>query len=233
MRMFRKFAVSVAVALGCAGAAHAEVIVLPSGAEGILDIDGPLSVAWVYSFVGIGSGLPEGPGGNICTQLQADECSVNGSAAIQKRNYSDGIEGVLEPGALFNANQHFTVNFNDDPFGDGASDGTWSYDLAPFFVTAWATKAGSDGYTVFYLVNDGTDAADAAYTGITALPGVDYPFGTFGLNNEQIVAINLSNITYFDSEDRVPPQQIPEPGTLLLLGAAVAGLGMLRRRRPG
>lgn len=231
------------LALAFAGSAQALQITLPPTSEPeAINIPGPYSVAWVHSFIGVGIGLPENGGGNLCSGLAADECSVNGSAAILKRNFDDGIAGTTEAGPLFNAAQIFTIDFAapydpalplglpDDPFRGGVSDGYWRYSSAPAFVTAWATKGGSAGYTVFYLVPDANPTQ--GYTGIGADIGTWLPFGTFDLDNDgNISAAGLSNIIFFDSDDGFPPQQTPEPGTLLLLGAALAGLEALRRRR--
>jgi hypothetical protein len=38
-------------------------------------------------------------------------------------------------------------------------------------------------------------------------------------------------LTFYDSGGGGPPSEIPEPGTLLLIGSALAALGLRRRLR--
>ena len=112
------------------------------------------------------------------------------------------------------------------------ADGVWSYNLAPPFVTAWATKTANDGYTLHWLVTDGTAAEDADYTGITALPGVLYPWVSIGeIEDGEPNFQALSNITWFDSDEQVPPAEVPEPATALLAGLILLGLGVTLRMR--
>jgi hypothetical protein len=43
---------------------------------------------------------------------------------------------------------------------------------------------------------------------------------------------NYSNLTVFWRDERLPPQQVPEPGTLALLAAILVSIGSWRVRRP-
>jgi hypothetical protein len=98
--------------------------------------------------------------------------------------------------------------------------GTWTYvpgagDPAAI-VTFWAAKGGPS----FNLFAD--DSGGPVTTGTWLTPLV-------GMNNNPS---ELSHLTFYDTgASPPPPNGAPEPGTLLLAGAALAALGMLRRRR--
>jgi hypothetical protein len=107
-----------------------------------------------------------------------------------------------------------------------AQCGTWIYDpLADgnaadadpaAIVTFWAAKGGPS----FNLYTDTSGGPVTTGTWFTPLVG----------NNGNPSA--LSHITFYDTgASPPPPNGAPEPGTLLLAGAALAALGMLRRRR--
>ena len=98
------------------------------------------------------------------------------------------------------------------PFDDG-SVGTWTYTPGVgdpdinFFVAK-----GSDSFNLFNVVG---------YTDV----------GWFTPTNNGGQLAGLSHLTFYDTGGRVPPTGLPEPGTLLLLGAALGGLGFARRRK--
>lgn len=181
-------------------------------ADGFLSLAGPLDVYWEWV---VGDLTGGGPAGGPCSPLTDPACNVNGSPSILKIDMpSTETDGSLPSTATF------TV------VGGPAGSGTWSYDGAPPYVTVWTTKAGSVGYTLHWLSPDG----DGAYSGITALTGVSYPWQSFGNAGPPSLA-GLSNIIFFDSDERFPPTGLPEPGTLALIGFALAGLGLVRRRK--
>jgi hypothetical protein len=216
-----------ALALPCPAGAVTVNITAP--ADDILSWSGPYDVA--YKFIT----APTANGGNICNNLASD-CSVNGSLAIQKIDTgANGGIGAITLGPEGSSAQTFII----DPgasilFGaQAASDGTWSYDSAPAAVTSWATKGGSHGYTLFWLVPDGTAAASAGFLGIDALVNTAYPYVTFdwltGKDAGQCCrTLSLSNITWFNM-DPLPPSRVPEPGGLWLAGLALVGAAAARR----
>jgi hypothetical protein len=208
MKVIKAALVVLAVALlGISTPARAITI---GTADGSLSLAGPLDVYWQW-FVGdlTGDGAP-------CSPLAQTDCNVNGSPSILK------IE--RDPPATENGTLPSTATFTVLEPSDGS--GTWSYSTAPPYVTAWITKTGSTGYTVHWLSPDG----DGAYTGITALPGESYPWHSIRLFQEPLTRGELSNIIFFDSDGRFPPTGLPEPGTLALIGFALAAFGLARRR---
>lgn len=184
---------------------------IPTGTpDGFIDIAGPLQVSWNW-IVGdlTGSGAP-------CSPFPNANCNVDGSLSILKINRDPA---GTELGAL-----PTTATFTILEPSDGT--GTWSYDAAPPYVTAWITKSASTGYTVHWLSLDG---GDGLYTGITADLGTAYPWRSF--NTSPSTLAELSNIIFFDSDGRFPPTGLPEPGTLALIGFALAGFALARRRK--
>jgi MYXO-CTERM domain-containing protein len=102
-------------------------------------------------------------------------------------------------------------------FSGAGETGMWEYTpgAGDPGITFWVAKGGPS----FNLFTD--DSGDPVTTGTweTPLnpPPDDKRFG-------------LSHLSFYDT-DGGPPTETPEPGTLLLAGAALAALGMMRRRR--
>jgi hypothetical protein len=188
----------VSAAFLCSTASAISVVV---PADGVLDGPAGTGVDVAFAVVSVEA--------TTCPSLSASECNVEGSFAIGKYNF-----GAFEPGPLLMAGQVFTVEFDDDEAG------TWSYNHAPSFVTAWLTTGGRPEFgtrTLFWLVPDGTLEGDATYTGLTAATGVDWPWHT---------PVEMTELYWFDTANGAP-----EPSAFLLFGAALAGLGLVRRRR--
>ena len=101
----------------------------------------------------------------------------------------------------------FTLVFNDT----AGKTGSWTYDPGSCTtcpaVTSYAVKAGN-GFRWYY-----TDPKEAIFSGTWATPG-----------NK-----GLSHISFYDTAP--PPAPVPVPAAGLLLMGALAGLGLIKRRR--
>jgi hypothetical protein len=107
--------------------------------------------------------------------------------------------------------------FQDPPFS--GTFGTWTYTPGPGDpgVLYWVAKAGN-GFNVFFEDGPGTGFDPVAVT--------SGDWNTLGLNPGGPVQ-NLSHLTFYNGGGG---GNAPEPGSLALLGAALAGLAAWRRR---
>ncbi len=129
---------------------------------------------------------------------------------------------------------------------------TFTGAITGFGIDAQTSNAGAYGVTiqaynsagglVGTATNSGTSTGratngnfnQAAFAGLTSTAG-DISYVTItatGANTAGGFAIDTSLIYHFaNNQTSGDPQQTPEPGTLGLLGAGLAGLGWVRRRR--
>jgi hypothetical protein len=101
----------------------------------------------------------------------------------------------------------FSIDFGAD---GNSGTGTWTYTpgAGDPTITAFVAKGG-DGFNLFSTLGDYTDVT--FYTP----------------NNPNGKPAGLSHLSFYDAGD----QNLPEPGTLALLGLGLLGIGAVRRAR--
>ncbi len=187
------------------GVALAFASALPAGATTIQVND---------TFAGNDCGTVFNPGTGFGDCRIPGNIDPDESPIIIKFNYTNGMPGLVE------INSELFPSINGGEFvivllGDGGTGIDWTYTPGPGDpgITYWVAKGGPS----FNLFTDDSGGAVTTGTWFTPLVG----------NSQDPNPSALSHISFYDTGGG---GNVPEPGTLLLAGAALAALGMMRRR---
>jgi hypothetical protein len=135
------------------------------------------------------------------------------------------VVGTLDPTKIYNLNFSVTtggINAGGDPFGDQTN--------AVFIDVTLGTLGFADLDFAISPPGAGPWLFSGAFTGLGGNPLLTISFDaapTFNLADFHLYNVSLD----CDVSTPCATTSVPEPGSLLLVGAALAGLGLVRRRR--
>jgi len=140
-------------------------------------------------------------------------------------NTSESLDSVADLQDLLNSISGYSgfvlaaTNVEYTPFGDGSS-GTWMTNSVSGLIDFYSVKAGH--YFAFYDVNPADSIGSWSTYDIWKIGGP----GTGGHPKNGGGDLEVSHFIGYN-----PPAPVPEPGTILLLGAGLIGVGLWGRKR--
>lgn len=177
-------------------------------------------------------------------------CIAGSQPEISSVTWIDGSSTGTEPGLLSGVYAGSVIGSFTTPFGSGDPTGTEQYLAAQpggsvtvnystpqsSLAILWGTIDNSDDMNL--LTSDGTMITGSMVCMALGPSCTGAPDGSV---NEEVDITGIAAFTSFTASDAtgqlssfefVPgTQQVPEPGSLAILGAAIAGFGILRRRK--
>jgi len=180
-----------------------------------------VSFAWIGPAAPAGS-LPVNISMNMTTHV-GGASDPNGNVNAESRfnltnsNFGDTGTGFagMDVGCFFEGT---LACFNNNANGTGQFSGTLTFGLSPNFAYTYEIEAGAAGM-------GNSDWSASAF--VDPLISLDPSFGAIG-DYTLYLSAGLEN----GFAPVPPPTGVPEPETLALFGAGLAGLALARRRKP-
>jgi hypothetical protein len=208
--------------LAAIGMACGLLVAAPAQADLYNGIDfpqGPISIADSVAGYVVGSG-----GVSAANQVATNALGIP--------DYDSGADtGYVSLGAGGTLTLHFTDNYLTG--SDSAADDLWIFEIGQA-VEATSVELSKNGTTWFSVGNVGgaTSGVDLDSFGYGSADQFSYVRLTdLGQTSGYSAGADIDAVGAISTVRQTPPTGAPEPATLALFGAGMAGLGFLRKKR--